>query len=401
MKSIYFLLLVISITAVFGANYWFSNLYSNDFMVMSSLGISIIIFIASGCRISSSKYKTPITLSLFMWLSGVLVALGYGLPVSVILKESSYTIAPIFIYLAFHPLIKNRNDVLELTHILSISGLICNIVAIIEMFFALRGIDILRMNVFERMRNGTPRFIIGETIITISFFLSCSILLDRQIPKSRKRLHIINIVLTSLNLFWIIKTRSLSLYMLATVLMVPVINKRTKRRIRIFFGVLVIAILIYILVSDFVPTANSIIGSDYGIQMRFAMISYYWQYFKDHWLFGAGYISANPYYSTYSIISGPNGRFYTSDVGVIGLMFRNGVIGLAWLITWFGSNLKIIKENSQKVPFYFDMWLKLMILFWLFSCINLILTDTPRFPYIALGMLIVESSYLLKKNDTY
>ncbi len=393
-KSFSFFLLMICITAVYGANYWFSNLYTYDFMVLSALIVSIIIFLLFGCKLSKSDFRTAIALNIVMWISGIIRAMGYGLPFTIILKESYYTIVPLLIYFAFRPLIKSVNDLNRFLHVALWAGIICNIVAIVEMSFALRGIDILRMDVFSKLRNGTPRFTIGETVIVLSFLLSVSVLLDKDISKNRKGIHLINIALTLINLLWIIKTRTLDLYLLATVLMIPVLNKRAKKRIRILLGFVVVVILAFVLMSDFIPALNSLIDNDYGIQMRFSMISYYLDYFRSHWLFGAGYISANPYYSTYSIVAGPFGRYYTSDVGVIGLMFRSGIIGLMWLISWFLGGIKTLRWDHSNVPTYYDLMMKLFLLFLMFSCINLILTDTPRFPYIAIGMLLFESASL-------
>ena len=395
-KSLSFFLLMMCITAVYGANYWFSNIYTNDFMVLSALILSVIIFLIFGCRLLRSEFRVAIALNLVMWVAGIIRAMGYGLPFTIILKESCYTIVPLLIYFAFRPLIKSVKDLNSFLHIVLWAGIICNIVAIVEMFFALRGIDILRMDVFSKLRNGTPRFIIAETIIVLSFLMSISVLLDKDISKKEKGIHLISIILTIINLLWIIKTRSLALYLLATVLMVPVLNKRTKKTVRCLLGFIVIGILSFILLSDFIPALNVLVNNDYGIQMRLTTINYYLDYFKSHWLFGAGYISANPYYSTYSIVSGPLGRYYTSDVGVIGLMFRSGTIGLVWLISWFVRGARIIKENRNYVPTYYDLLMKMFLVFLLFSCINLIMTDTPRFPYVALGMLLFESSHLFQ-----
>ena len=266
------------------------------------------------------------------------------------------------------------------------------------MIFALRGIDILHMDVFGKLRNGTPRFTIGETVIVISFLLSISVLVDADFSKNRKGIYLINITLTLINLLWIIKTRTLDLYLLATVLMIPVLNKRAKKRIRILLGFVVVGILAFVMMSDFIPALNTLIDNDYGIQMRFSMISYYLDYFRNHWLFGAGYISANPNYSTYSIVAGPFGRYYTSDVGVVGLMFKSGIIGLIWLISWFARGVKTLRESYNNTPTYYNLLMKLFLLFLLFSCINLIMTDTPRFPYIALGMLLFESNKLFSSQ---
>ena len=80
-------------------------------------------------------------------------------------------------------------------------------------------------------------------------------------------------------------------------------------------------------------------------------------------------------------------------------MFRSGIIGLAWLVSWFLGGIKTVIRSHNNVPTYYDMLMKLFLLFLLFSCINLILTDTPRFPYIALGMLLFESVNLFSVQN--
>lgn len=398
-KNISFLLLMLCITAVYGTNYWFIKLYTYDFMLLASLILSIIIFIFNGIKIEKTKYKTTIILAVLMWISGIIVAQGYGLPITMILKESLYTITPFILYLAFRPMIKSMKDVSLFLRIVSITGIICNLFSFVEMFLALKGFDFLHIGVFEKLRNGTPRFAIGETIIVLSFLISCSIVTNKEETRSRRLCHMFNIFITMINLVWIIKTRTLSLYLLATILMIPILKKDIKKYIKLPITLLVIIVVVLISLQYFIPLLNNLIENDYGIQIRFSTIEYYLDYFKQHWLFGAGYISSNPYYSTYSIIVGPFGRYYPSDVGVIGLMFRSGIIGLIWLISWFYSSLRIIRDNTNKIPAYYDLLMKLFVVFLLFSCINLILTDAPRFPYITLGMLICESSCFLKNID--
>ena len=113
--------------------------------------------------------------------------------------------------------------------------------------------------------------------------------------------------------------------------------------------------------SDFVPFINTYLNSDVGIQMRFYEIEYYLDIFKKNWLFGVGYLSSNKNAVTYSIISGPYERYYTSDVGIVGLMFRSGIVGLFWLFSWFYKTVQIIKNNNHKVPTYYNLLMMLII----------------------------------------
>lgn len=398
-KKIYYFLLMFSITACWGANYWISSLYTSNFIMITSLVLSLFVVLFNHRINLKSNYWFSTILTIVMWISGIVLALKYALPFSMILQDSCYTIAPLFIYFAYRSLIKNQKDICLVLHFICISAIVCNIVAFIEMYFALRGIDFLNIDVFSKTRNSTPRFIIGEVVLVLGFFISFSNLADKAISNKKKIMHFVNVFFTVVNMIFIIKTRTLSLYILASILIVPIFNKETKKRNKIILGILAICIIVIILMSDFVPFINTYLNSDVGIQMRFYEIEYYLDIFKKNWLFGVGYLSSNKNAVTYNIISGPYERYYTSDVGIVGLMFRSGIVGLFWLFSWFYKTIQIIKNNNHKVPTYYNLLMRLIILFYLLSCINLIFTDTPRISYIALGMLIIESSDFFQRDD--
>lgn len=390
-KSGVFILLMICLTALFGGNYYLSSLYTPDFVVVSSMLVSVLVLLICKFKLKRTNFRMTIVLAIIMWISGIAVAAGYDLPMLEILKGSCYTVAPILIYIAFHSYINSKNDVVSLLGCILVSAVMCNIVSIIEMVFALQGIDLLKMNVFEKMRYGSPRFLIGETVVSMGFFLSFGYVIDKKTSKNTKIIARINIVLTAINILWIAKTRSMVFYMIAAVLTIPVLNKRFSNKVRVLLSLMILSVLAFALMSDLVPSINRLFESDYGIQTRFSTIKYYFDYYTSHPLWGAGYISSNPYYSTSIIVSGPAGRFYTSDVGIVGLLFKSGSIGLLWLIAWFRQNYVMTKNAKQSVPIYYDVFVKSMLVFLLFSCINLILTDTPRFPYIAMIMIFSES----------
>ena len=117
-KSITFLLLMLCITAVYGTNYWLTNLYTYDFMVLTSLILSVMVFVFNGIKIEKTHYKTTISLTILMWGSGIIVAQGYGLPAIIILKESLYTLSPLMLYLAFRPMIRSIKDTSLFFHVI-------------------------------------------------------------------------------------------------------------------------------------------------------------------------------------------------------------------------------------------------------------------------------------------
>ncbi|MFH0357770.1 hypothetical protein ACHBHL_04610 [Streptococcus sp. A27] len=391
-KKLFYLLLILSCSAIYGLNYWFSDVYTTDFMVISAMIVSVFSVLLHHKINLGTYYILPILLNLLMWISGIIVAFEHELQLSTILKESFFTIAPVIIYISYHSIIRNKYNIVSFLKLITISSVICNLISMLGFAFALYGADLLKINVFAKMRNGTPRFIIGEVIIILAFFLSYSILINSNKNILNNKLHLANVVLTLFNLEFIIKTRTLSLYVLITILVVSLFNKQLSRKVKIFIAIIFLFSLITVINSNIMYWVEDTINNDYGIQMRFYEIEYYVNYFKNNWIAGVGFLSSSSNSSTYNVVMGPYGKYYTSDVGIIGLLFKNGIIGLFWIFSWFYTSIKILLKNMKFIPNYYSMFMKMIVVFYLISCINLIFTDTPRFPYIALGMIIIESS---------
>ena len=201
-------------------------------------------------------------------------------------------------------------------------------------------------------------------------------------------------MLTFINLLFIVKTRTLFLYLIATLLLSPILDKNTKKKTKLFFSIIVCIIIAIVIFGDIIPYVNLIIKNDAGIQVRFSAIDYYLNYFKSNSILGSGFVSSNLNSYMYLLVNGPLGQYNPSDVGIVGLMFRSGTIGLIWIILWFMQCIRIIRKNGSKVPKSYRSIMNHIIIFLLLSCINLIVTDNSRFPYISLAMIIIESSYI-------
>lgn len=391
-SNLFCCLLVLFSTAIFGTNYLISGTYRDDFIAITTMALSFIVIISYRKINIRSEYSFTLLLNILMLVVGFLVAFKYNLTMKSIFKESIYTIAPIIIYYAFNTVLKKKNDIESLLKIIIIASIICNLSAFLEMFFSLRGIDLLNMDVFSKLRDGTPRFIIGEVILTLGLLISFSVLFDSKINRNNKRYCIINIILTIINLIFIIKTRTLILYLFLSLLMLPIINKNSNSKRKVVFIISLLIMVFFVSFTNYIPYVNQVLNDDAGVKIRYYEIEYYLDYFKNNWLTGVGYISSNLDSPTSDIVYGPYNMYYTSDVGIIGLLFRNGIIGLMWIISWFYSSIKIEKKYKAYTPTYFDNLVKLIIIFNLLSCINLIFTDTPRFTMIAISMLIIGSS---------
>lgn len=296
-KNIYFSLLMLGITAFYGTNYYFSNIYINDFSVFVVSLFSVIVMISSRVISLKTPYTWLVLLSLVTCISGVIAASMYSIPRTSLFKELCYTISPILVYYAYRTKIRNRKDLnLFLKH-LCIAAFICNVISILAFGLSFSGIDLLHMDVFAKQRNGTVRFIIGEVVLVSGLFASIGGFLDKQTKHSIKQAYFLNIMLTLFNLVFIAKTRTLTLYILATMFVLPIMSKDVKRKRKILFGFVALLIILLAVFSEFIPYVSNIFNSDYGVQMRFSEIDYYWNYIKHHYLFGAGYATSAPIFS--------------------------------------------------------------------------------------------------------
>lgn len=391
-KGIYFSLLMLGITAFYGTNYYFSNIYVNDFSVLVVSLLAVIVLISSRVFSVKTPYKWVVVLSIVTCISGVIVASMYSIPRASLIKEVCYTLSPILVYYAYRTKIRNRKDLCLFLKYLCIAALICNMVSIIAFVLSFSGIDLLHIDVFAKQRNGTVRFIVGEVVLVCGLFASVGGFIDNQTKRSIKRVYFINILLTLFNFVFIAKTRTLTLYILATMFVLPIMSKDVKKKRKILFGFVALFIILFAVSSELIPYVSNIFNSDYGVQMRFSEIDYYWSYFKQHFFFGAGYATSASIFSNGTLESGPTGRYYTSDVGIIGLLFKRGIVGLLWLLSWFRTSYTLLKRNISNMPRHYEILIKSLGLFLMMSCINLIVTDDPRFAYIPIFMLLAESS---------
>lgn len=391
-KNICFFFLMFSATAFYGTNYYFSKLYVNDFAVIMSFIVTCLVILSTKRFSIKSPYSISAVLSLIIWARGLFVASRYSLSVITLFKECCYTLTPIIVYFTYRTQIKSKKDAYLLIKHICVTAMICNILSLLAFCFSFRGIDLLNIDIFSKQRDGTVRFIIGEVMLVIGLFASIGNIANRKVPLKEKHFYVINILLTAINLIFVVKTRTLTLYILTTLFMLPVLSRKVKKSRKILFCFLAIVLLFIAIISEIIPYINDLFSNDYGIQMRFSEIEYYLTYFRDNWLFGVGYASSAPINAVGTLGTGPLGRYYTSDVGVIGLLFKEGLIGLAWLFSWFKTTISLLKKNVDGMLEHYEIMVKLIVLFLLMSCINLIITDDSRFAYIPLVMLIAESS---------
>lgn len=182
------------------------------------------------------------------------------------------------------------------------------------------------------------------------FYLINKIFTERRLKKS--------------NLFWlgisfyyvfgISKTRMLIVaYSLAIVGCFLIWKNNSKRKVAIFF-ILVLAMVFMTQTELFKYLITGINNMDSSAQIRTIGRKYYIDKILEHPLFGCGYINMKNKVAL--SFSGYNDNIFWVDLGVFGLTFFFGIIGLIWMVHWYIKLIYCSYKITQKGNYIFWMY---------------------------------------------
>lgn len=243
-------------------------------------------------------------------------------------------------------------------------------------------------------RNGTIRFGIGTGIVILALIISFTKFLN----KSATKLDVINILLGTIQIYYVNKTRSIILFLIILFCIIILKTKRTNNllKISLFLLISVSVILVFFGNQYFAAYINDYVNNDYGLLNRSEAIVFYLNQFIHKPMFGMGYIGTDRSSVTSLLLYGPNGNYYRGDLGVIGLIDEYGIAGLIW--TWYflygiycmGKNNTVYAQIIRFVVFYYVI-----------SLVNLSFMDSDRLLFVGITILlgfIVENQ---KKGEIY
>jgi hypothetical protein len=161
-------------------------------------------------------------------------------------------------------------------------------------------------------------------------------------------------------------------------------SKKSNRILRI---IIVLFAIVYVtmtgIVDSFISSfdVNGNLGA--GTRVRFEAIEYFMTYVQKNPLFGMGFVHQN-YYS--SVLYGANGRYYLTDVGIIGLLTECGGAMVALYVLFCIRMVYIItKIKRQNKGFLVGL-----CVFTLLCTPTLIIWGRRSIIYIGLIMAIFE-----------
>lgn len=393
--ELFFLIICVIITNLFGFYTYLPGgliLYSNDYLYCGLILFSLIILMA---RIISGKANikknkimyNAILFFLIMLLEVIVSYFYYNESFVEVVKHAIYYFTPIVAYFAFDSL--DCKPTIAYINIIVKVSIICSIVAILEFFcYEMLGIDLLKLtyaNTLLRERGGTIRFSIGGIVYILGLIIS----LTRLQIKKAKKIDIVNLWLGLFQLFFIYKTRSVILYLFVTIVISILYQKKEHFYMRsiIILGATICVVTLPFTFAFIKEQALRVIESDVGILVRFEAAEYFIKQFFDRIILGIGF-AGETFYSRDTRL------YHQSDVGLIGDINNFGIIGFAWLISFYILLLKRVwRYNGDNAEV--ECISKNISIYLLISCCSIsILT-------ISTSMYIFFAYFIIKLIDTY
>ena len=243
-------------------------------------------------------------------------------------------------------------------------------------------------------RNGTIRFGIGTGIVILALIISFTKFLN----KSATKLDVINILLGTIQIYYVNKTRSIILFLIILFCIIILKTKRTNNllKISLFLLISVSVILVFFGNQYFAAYINDYINNDYGLLNRSEAIVFYLNQFIHKPMFGMGYIGTDRSSVTSLLLYGPNGNYYRGDLGVIGLIDEYGIAGLIWTL-YFLYGIYCMGKNTT----IYAQIIRFVVFYYVISLVNLSFMDSERLLFVGITILlgfIVENQ---KKGEIY
>lgn len=402
-------LLIASICRYFAIFRTSKVIYSGDLVSLSVIFITAIAIVLTNGKILTSKYIGEysfwISLTLVMWVTQLIHSTiayhKYGQTFFQVLSVGYLTLSVLMLYvLAYYQ--EHIEPIDYLKNIIVSAALAVSIISVAQVYLYKFGIIFLDVGTVTTndIRNGTLRFRLGQGIVPFALYIT--LLEAIYEPRNRIKNLIFSLIYISC-LSYAVKTRSLNLCIIITLYLILLfyLKKRTTKVLLIMIGATSLALLIK---TGTLYDYFTGLSKDVGVNMRFNTIRFFWNEFLEHPILGMGYIkasTASPRLLT--LLMGPlyYGKYryyYRSDVGIVGMLNENGIVGALWyamaLFILFKQSIYLYKKKARKYTWCIAATLHITL-----CSINLIFTNS--IPLFVLIMALINHYYFVEKCPKY
>lgn len=241
--------------------------------------------------------------------------------------------------------------------------------------------------------------LIGSYLIDFTAIISIGLIFSKEkyVPKN---ILISNIFLTFLYQILSAQTRSMQLILGLVILISFQFFNYKNSVIKIIIRIITTIIIVYICFQFLNEINGSIMSrNDWSYYHRLDEMNFLWSAFKNHPILGNGLIDENTLTSVYGVnnLNGMNFNLYYSDVGVIGLLAQEGILGLSLYIWPLIYLLKKAIVDLKNRAVYIAMFVGILA-----SMLNLSLFDNPRLMILPIYFAVLDGITVLgRKNSKY
>lgn len=357
-----------------------SYIYTGDALNVSFILSSVISVLLLLCKpIYTKKYYGNYRVFIYAYLIFMLIEIIYSyMSYSIYgqsLVETVKTIYYMSVIIAIFPICYLQERIKDkdyLKKVIKYLAAIAAFLSILQVQLYNYGIQILDLGDIA-LRGGHLRYTISGHFVSISFLITFF-----DFYQKRKIKDFIILLLESCFFIYAFQTRTVIVYLIVTLFFVFLFMNNKKRPVVVilFLGILfILAISVNVSAEKYINIFN-----EDGIIVRILAIRYFIGEFLKHPLIGMGFIDPGTNNIVLSSILYGNvgvyaGKFHLDDIGIVGLLAQQGVIGFLFYIVWMVllfADINKIKKKEYKALF-FSIWLYINI-----SSINLLYVNSDR-----------------------
>ncbi|WP_407894637.1 hypothetical protein [Lacticaseibacillus sp. N501-2] len=389
---IYTVFVAASMSRLFGLGSLIApHVYFNDLQYMILLFVSIVFIIIQILFVDKLRIRKMEQYRSLWYFFMILIAvemfssvLQYGSSGRMILKDAMYYYTPMLSYYCFYSMSFKTEIVEVIKKVIVISALLVTIVSIIEYVFLLRGNDILQLGTSISVRYGSPRYNLASILYILGFLISFGQSLEenREFRIFNKYGFISIIIL--FNLIFVAKGRSLVVYLLIASCIALIVSRKISRGFKSLLIVMVVLLVAGLAIFKLPTVIATLTNTDAGVAIRIDEVKYYFNQITMHPLLGMGFVP-----STSNLTSGPYGMYYQSDVGLLGVVNKFGLLMLVWIICWFVRSVMLLARGNYYMR---TGIISIMLLTYLFiSNVSLSFLDYNKTMIIPIAMILFEN----------
>lgn len=242
------------------------------------------------------------------------------------------------------------------------------------------------------MRNGSLRMDLTPSV-NIMILYNFYIVYSGKMSIKNKLPYIFLTILGVYSLVAIQQTRMYTLTVLACIALIILFDQNNKGRfIRKFYIVIIAVIFVFMsgVFDNFIASFD--VSSEYGGSTiaRNIALDYYLEYLNQHPMFGMAFASAEEYIS---VLRGPSGGAYMSDVGVIGQAVTLGIFLFPFYIITLIRFLYITRYSLKNGKYEYRILSLVMSAYIILTSATIIILDSYRCIYYPCFIAVFEYIY--------